>query len=93
MYERGGGRAKEGERVREGGRERKRENLAGARHGGVEERVVQVQHQRQLPAVHCLGFRVYRGTSLIRNTHPPRTTLGPQAGQGYCRVLRGGGVL
>ena len=34
----------------------------------------------------------YRGTWLIRNTHPPRTTIGPQA-KGLCRVLRGGGVL
>ena len=32
----------------------------------------------------------YRGTSLIRNTHPDRITVGPKA-QGYCRVLRGGG--
>ena len=24
-----------------------------------------------------LGFRVHRGTSLIRNTHPPRITAGP----------------
>ena len=41
----------------------------------------------------CLQGRVgYRGTSLTRNTHPPRITLGPLA-LGYCRVLRGGGVL
>ena len=31
-----------------------------------------------------------RGTSLIRNTHPPRTTIGFWA-LGYCRVLRGEG--
>ena len=30
----------------------------------------------------------YRGTSLIRNSHPPRTTIGPYA-YSYCRVLRG----
>ena len=29
-----------------------------------------------------------RGAALIRNTHPPRITIGPQE-QGYCRVLRG----
>ena len=37
----------------------------------------------------CVG---YRGTSLIRNTHPPRIATGPRA-EGSCRVLRGGGVL
>ena len=31
----------------------------------------------------------YRGTSLIRNTHPNGTTIGPQA-SACCRVLRGG---
>ena len=31
----------------------------------------------------------YRGTSLIRNTHPPKTTRCPYL-KGYCRVLRGG---
>ena len=30
----------------------------------------------------------YRGTSLIRNTRPPKITTGPQA-QGYCKFLRG----
>jgi hypothetical protein len=34
----------------------------------------------------------YRGTSLIRNTHPPRITVGPKA-KGYCSVLLGGGGL
>ena len=34
----------------------------------------------------------YRGTSLMKNTPPPRITLGPNA-SGYCRVLRGGGFL
>ena len=34
--------------------------------------------------------RHYRGTSLIRNTHPPRITKGAE---GCCRVLRVGGVL
>ena len=29
----------------------------------------------------------YKGTSLIRNTHPPRITLGPQE-RGFCRVLQ-----
>ena len=33
----------------------------------------------------------YRGTSLISNTHPPRTTIGPKV-QVCCRILRGGGV-
>ena len=28
----------------------------------------------------------YRGTSLIRNTHPPRITIGPWA-WGYCREI------
>ena len=37
-----------------------------------------------------MQWKPYRGTSPIRNTHPFRTTKGPQA-QGYCRVLRGGG--
>ena len=32
------------------------------------------------------------GTLLIRNTHPPRISIGPLA-KGYCRVLRGGGLL
>ena len=32
------------------------------------------------------------GTSLIRNSHAPRTTIGPWA-KAYCRVLGGGGVL
>ena len=32
----------------------------------------------------------HRGTSLIRNTHPPGITTVPCA-QGYCRVLLGGG--
>ena len=31
----------------------------------------------------------YRGTSLIRNAHPPRTTIGPLA-KAYCRVVGGG---
>ena len=30
---------------------------------------------------------LYRGASLMRNTHPHRTTTGPQA-QAYGRVLR-----
>ena len=34
----------------------------------------------------------YRVTSRIRNTHPPRITIGPYA-EGYSRVLLGGGVL
>ena len=34
----------------------------------------------------------YRGTSLIRNSPPPRTTIGSWA-QSYCRVLRGPGFL
>ena len=33
---------------------------------------------------------LYRGSSLIRNTHLPRTTIGPEA-LGYCWVPRGGG--
>ena len=36
--------------------------------------------------------KTYRGASLIRNTHPPRTTMGLKA-LGYCRVLRGGWFL
>ena len=39
----------------------------------------------------CLRER-QRGTSLMRNTHPPRITIGPSA-SGYCRVLRGGMFL
>ena len=35
---------------------------------------------------------IYRGTSLIRNTHPPRITIGPEA-KGCFRVLRKGGGL
>ena len=35
-----------------------------------------------------LGFRVYRGTSLMRKRPPPRTTIGPWA-WAYCRVLGG----
>ena len=31
---------------------------------------------------------IYGGTSLIRNTHPLKITISPQA-YGYCRVLRG----
>ena len=31
------------------------------------------------------GCRAYRGTSLPRNAHPPRTPIGPQAWS-YCRV-------
>ena len=34
----------------------------------------------------------YRGTSLIRNTHPSRITMGLQA-WGCCRVLRGGVLM
>ena len=30
----------------------------------------------------CIACRVYRGTSLIRSTHPPRITIGPSA-KGY----------
>ena len=33
----------------------------------------------------------WRGTSLIRNTHPPRMTIGPEA-RACCRVLEGGVV-
>ena len=34
----------------------------------------------------------YRGTSLTRNTHPHRITIGPWT-WGYCRVLPGGVFL
>ena len=34
----------------------------------------------------------YRGTSLIRNGTPPKTTIRPHE-QSYCRVLRGGCFL
>ena len=33
---------------------------------------------------------MYRGTSLIRNTHFPRIPIGPET-KGYCKVLRGAG--
>ena len=36
--------------------------------------------------------KVQRGASLIRNTHPPKITIGPLA-SGYCRVLWGGEFL
>ena len=36
-----------------------------------------------------VNAQLYRGTSLIRNTHPPRITISLKA-WGYCRVLRGG---
>ena len=36
----------------------------------------------------CFASGIYRGTSLIRNTHPPKINKGLQA-YGYCRVLRG----
>ena len=38
------------------------------------------QHQTRTAAEatrNCLEFRVYRGASLIRNTHPDRITIGP----------------
>ena len=38
---------------------------------------------------HALGVRGYRGTSLIRNAHLHRTSIGPWA-WAYCRVLGGG---
>jgi len=31
----------------------------------------------QVPLLLC--YSRYRGTSLMRNTHPPRTTIGPYA--------------
>ena len=40
-----------------------------------------------------LGLRVpYRGTSLIRNTKPPETNIGPEA-SAYCRILGGSSFL
>ena len=46
-----------------------------------------------LPFLQEVSFLTpYRGTSLIRITHPPRITIGPWA-QAYCRVLRGGCFL
>ena len=35
--------------------------------------------QRVLQHLRAFGVRGYRGTSLIRNTHPPKITIGPQA--------------
>jgi hypothetical protein len=48
-----------------------------------------LNHRLVRVSTYVQGRRV---TSLIRNTQPPRITIGPSA-QGYCRVLRGGGGL
>ena len=34
------------------------------------------------------SIQMYRGTSVLRNRHPPGTTIGPQS-YSYCRVLGG----
>ena len=60
-------------------------------HGGVPEEGESTGSERQPEGVSRKGsppFLRYRGTSLIKNTHPPRITLGPEA-WGFCRVLRG----
>ena len=44
--------------------------------------------RQNAPLSQSVGFRGYRGTSLIRNSPPPRTTIGPQA-YSYCRFLMG----
>ena len=43
---------------------------------------------REMVPPSILNPEPYRGTSLIRNTHPYRITIGPQV-WGYCKVLRG----
>ena len=64
-----------GERKRQGGREREREGgPRGGRHSlRIGAKLAQTVHPH--PAT-CVEY-AYRGNSLIRNTHPPRITIGP----------------